>query len=639
MPGLNRLWSRQLHHYPANPARYGYLGVVVLVAVCQYWALYTIGSVAPLITAQLQISFPYLVGISVVGGLCGAFASVGAGLADRWGRANLVAYGTLLTGLISIAWMTHPGNKAGLLVAFAVLSAVEGVVLVATPALIRDFSPQVGRGTAMAFWTLGPLLGSIVVATLGTHMLDTHSWQSQYYIAGGASFVAGLFGLLYLRELSPQLRDQLMVELKDRALIEARAASIDPGQLLQSHWKKLLKRDVLGGAVGVSLLLFVYFTTLLLGVVYFATIYGYSASRANSLMNWWWIPAVVTILLAGLLSDATKVRKPYMLAGGLFMASGTLLLAVNSTDAHTTHRTLAITMLLLGVGMGLAYAPWMASFTETVEKHSPAATATGLAIWGWTIRAAVAICGVATATIVSAATPLVDNGPHVQRLAAKYASQLATAAKIDPATQAALARNPKEVAAQMKALVEVSGLPADTVGRAASLGQRYASELATAATLSPATQGALLTSPGDPSVLAQAVGEIAAGLKLTTTEAQARLVALAKVPAADLKFMATSGPQVQAAVVKLTALASVPASDLAYLKHYGPKVQQALIDAPKQWRTWWWVCFVAALLFIPSIFVLTGYWSPRRARDELAEHERRLAAELAALEPRSGVPA
>ena len=30
---------------------------------------------------------------------------------------------------------------------------VEGICLVATPALIRDFSPQVGRATAMGFWT------------------------------------------------------------------------------------------------------------------------------------------------------------------------------------------------------------------------------------------------------------------------------------------------------------------------------------------------------------------------------------------------------------------------------------------------------------------------------------------------------
>ena len=44
------------------------------------------------------------------------------------------------------------------------IGLVEGVILVATPALIRDFSPQLGRASAMGFWTLGPVVGSLVVA-------------------------------------------------------------------------------------------------------------------------------------------------------------------------------------------------------------------------------------------------------------------------------------------------------------------------------------------------------------------------------------------------------------------------------------------------------------------------------------------
>jgi MFS family permease len=49
-----------------------------------------------------------------------------------------------------------------------VVGLVEGICLVATPALIRDFSPQVGRGSAMGFWTAGPVLGSLVVAVVGS---------------------------------------------------------------------------------------------------------------------------------------------------------------------------------------------------------------------------------------------------------------------------------------------------------------------------------------------------------------------------------------------------------------------------------------------------------------------------------------
>ena len=48
--------------------------------------------------------------------------------------------------------------------------------------------------------------------------------------------------------------------------------------------------------------------------------------------------------------------------------------------------------------------------------------------------------------------------PKVQALAAKYQAELATAAKIDPATAAALAANPTDQAAQVKALSEMTGV-------------------------------------------------------------------------------------------------------------------------------------------------------------------------------------
>ena len=41
---------------------------------------------------------------------------------------------------------------------------------------------------------------------------------------------------------------------------------------------------------------------------------------------------------------------------------------------------------MLSFALGVAYTPWMASFTETVEARNPALTATGLAIWGWIVR-------------------------------------------------------------------------------------------------------------------------------------------------------------------------------------------------------------------------------------------------------------
>jgi hypothetical protein len=41
-------------------------------------------------------------------------------------------------------------------------------------------------------------------------------------------------------------------------------------------------------------------------------------------------------------------------------------------------------------------------------------------------------------------------------------------------------------------------------------------------------------------------------------------------------------------------------------------------------------------VFIPFVFLLTGRWSPRRAREDELEHERLVEGELAQLSGQSG---
>ena len=90
-------------------------------------------------------------------------------------------------------------------------------------------------------------------------------------------------------------------------------------------------------------------------------------------------------------------------------------------------------------------------------------------------------------------------------------------------------------------------------------------------------------------------------------------------------------PRVNSAVARLAALRRVPADDLAYLREHGPDVARALRAAPHEWQRWWWVAFAGQIVFLPFVFVLTGRWSPRRAKQDEAEHERLVQEELAAL--------
>jgi MFS family permease len=490
---LDGLWRRQLAHYPPTRARMVYLAIVVLATIILYYELYIPGAVAPSIISGLGMTFPFYVYISVVGNAVGAFGSLLAGLADRWGRANLVAYGLLITAALTLFGIPNVSGKWEYGVLFAAIGLVEGVILVATPALVRDFSPQLGRASAMGFWTLGPVIGSLVVAVVSSNTLGSlHAWQDQFIICGIVGLVVGLIALVGLRELSPQLRDQLMVSLKDRALIEARAKGLDVEASLRRPWRQMMHLDVVGSAFAIAVFLIIYYTAVGFFTVYFSSLYGFSLSRANSIGNWFWAFDAAALIVVGIISDRVGVRKPFMVLGALGAIVMTIVFL--NLGAGTSYGTFALVISILAVFLAIAYAPWMASFTETVEKHNPALTATGLAVWGWIIRAVIAISIFILPSVVGSMTPLTTYGTQAQAISAKYGPQLATLGAVDAKTQAALQANPSDTAA-----------------------------------------------------LSTAVQEIATAFKVSPTVATSRLQAVAAVPRSDLAFMSAHGADLQAA--------------------------------------------------------------------------------------------
>src|SRR4051812_17904859 len=366
----NRLWDRRLDHYPDTKARVGYLSIVVAVTVLLYWQLYVDGGAATRILRDLHMSFLYFTGLTAAGAAIGAFASLAAGLVDRWGRANLVAWGVAVTSLITLAGFPLCETKFEFAACFAVLSLVEGVVLVGTAALVRDFSPQVGRGSAMGFWTLGPVLGSLMVTVVASRTLDRYdTWQSQFVICGIAGAVVAVAAILFLRELAPNLRDQVMVELDDCELLEQRAASGEgiahAGGL--RAFAAVAKLRVLGPALGVSLALILYYTLVAFAVVLLATTFGYSESRANGLVSWYWVTSTFVLVAPGLLSDRLQVRKPFLLVGGAGFALCTIVFLGKLTEAGTSYGTLRALLIGMAAFQSVLYVPWMAAYTETLE--------------------------------------------------------------------------------------------------------------------------------------------------------------------------------------------------------------------------------------------------------------------------------
>jgi MFS family permease len=628
---VRRLWDRKLPHYPESGPRSLYLAITVLATVVLYYELYVGGSVATQIIAEFDFSFTYFVFVSVIGNAVGAFASLFAGLADRWGRANLVVVGLLITGLLIAFGLPNATSTTAWTVMFALLSLVEGVVLVATPALIRDFSPQVGRGVAMGFWTLGPVLGSLVVTTVSSNTLDSHpDWRWQFYVCGIAGLIVFGIALLGLRELSPALRDQLMVSMRDRALIEARAAGMDPEQALKGSWRQMLRFDVVGSAFAISVFLLLYYILVGFAVVYFATVYGYSEAKANALANWYWITNAIALVVTGVLSDKLRVRKPFMILGTAIGLVGSVLFAVAATDPGTGYYEIAVYFILSASGGGMAYVAWMASFTETVERHNPAATATGLAIWGWILRIVVTASLAIFTLVVPATSVLVDQGTRVGEIVEAHPEEVAILSGIDDDTAAALEADPTDVDALSTALGAVArsqGASEDEAQAVSTAVVERAPQLGAVQAIDPATLATLQSNPTDQAAQGAAVGDIMQGLGVDQATAVQLLTSLASPDVqADLSQISTYGALLE------DAGTAIPADDLAYLAEHGDEVAQAQEDNREQWQTWWWVCIAGQLLFLPFVFVMAGRWSPAKARQDELEHERRVQEELAALQ-------
>jgi len=557
-PRLDRLWDRTLDRYPEPAARYLNLSIVVLAAIILYYEFYVQASVTPDIIRQYHMTWPFFVYLVVVGNAVGAFASLVAGLSDRWGRANLVTYGLLVTALVVLFGMPNATDLWMYAVLYAVLGFVEGIILVATPALIRDFSPQVGRASAMGFWTMGPVIGSLAVSMVSSHTLShLHAWQDQFTICGIAGLVVFAIALVGLRELAPAIRDQLMVSVRDRQLVEARSAGIDTEVALEHPWRQMLHLDIVGSSIGIGVFLIVYYTLIAFLVVYMSTIYGYTQQRANALGNWLWAFDALSLVVVGALSDRTRVRKPFMIVGTAGVVVCTILLALR-TNHPTSYYHFVVILSLLAVFIGFVFTPWLAAFTETVEARNPALTATGLAIWGWVLRIVVAASLFVLPYVVTSMTPLVEHGTQVQALQHRYPAEVETLGQIDPATANRLTAN-----------------------------------------------------PSDSTAITTAVTEISQKLHVT--------------PAAGLQ--------------RLLAVSKMPTADLAYLRAYGQKVVRAKAASPNEWRRWWWVCVVAELALLPFVFLMKGRWNPKRARQDEEEHERKVQEALAALAASGSAPA
>jgi MFS family permease len=502
----------------------------------------------------------------------------------------VVIYGLLIVGLLTAIGIPLSNNQWTYLTITCLIGIVEGAILVATPALVRDFSPQLGRASAMGFWTMGPVAGSLITSLVALHTLDhfgqTH-WKSQFVISGLAAIVVFVISFFALRDLSPKLRDQLMVSARDQALVEARARGLTEHELLEAAehpWRQILQWDLIGSAFGIAVFLLLYYAAASLFTIYYPVLFknangtNFTVTQANGLNTWFWGADIVALIVVGLLSDWLRVRKPFMIVGTALTIVMLIIFLGDATHPHTGYYTLALESALIALGTALVFAPWIASYTESVEEKNPALVATGLALWGWSLRLVVGVSFIFLPLVVTAVNPIVDNlpvadtvihGQSISNFVAEHPKTLAFAAAHGPLL-AILAKDPAAAAA---------------VG-------------------------------ADPSP-----ANIAAAVKAFGTSG---LLELAKYK------------------TQLNELVAPYTAQLSYIQGHEAALQQlqkGSTEAPHQWQHWFWVDLAGMVIFIPTIWLAKGRWKPSSARRDVQEHQAAVAEELARLTGQSPVTA
>ena len=80
---------------------------------------------------------------------------------------------------------------------------------------------------------------------------------------------------------------------------------------------------------------------------------------------------------------------------------------------------------------------------------------------------------------------------------------------------------------------------------------------------------------------------------------------------------------------QLQAAAKDPSFEV--LVKHGATVAKAAKDAPGQWKTWYWICFACILIFLLTVPLMRGRWSPKAAKADEDAHNAMVDRELAKL--------
>ena len=304
-------------------------------------------------------------------------------VADRFGRKKLFI--VCAAGFTVASVLCGLAQNIGEMVAFRLLQGVFGAALVPlSQAVLLDAYPPEERGSAMAIWGIGVMLGPIMGPTLGAWLTDNYSWHWVFFI----NLPVGI--ITVHRALALHGRDQarrpsaLRLVRLHRARDRHRRAAADArprraGRLVRTRSEILIEtivsmagfyfffahslttttpfirfemfkdRNFASSCLFMVVIGVVLFGTMALVTPFMQNVIGYPILTAGMLLAGRGIGTLIAMMVVARLMKFIEAR--WLVLLGLLLAAGTLDQMADFTN-YTAARTIVIVSVVQGFGVG-----------------------------------------------------------------------------------------------------------------------------------------------------------------------------------------------------------------------------------------------------------------------------------------------
>jgi MFS transporter, DHA2 family, multidrug resistance protein len=320
-------------------------------------------------------------------------------LADRFGRKKLFIVFT--AGFTVASMLCGLAESIGEMVLFRLLQGVFGAALVPlSQAVLLDSYSAEERGSAMAIWGIGVMLGPIMGPTLGAWLTDTYNWHWVFFINLPVGIVT-VIGLMLFMDETAQRRElrfdwfgflalaigigalQMMLdrgeqlgwfespEIVTEAIVSAVGFYFFLAHSLTTpepfvRFDIFKDRNYVGGCLFMVVIGLVLFGTMALVTPYMQNVLGYPILTAGFLLAARGVGTLVAMLMVSRLMKMMEPR--YLVLVGIALAAFTLSQMVDFTD-QTSPKTIVVVSVVQGFGLGLVFVPLSTVAFATLPGH------------------------------------------------------------------------------------------------------------------------------------------------------------------------------------------------------------------------------------------------------------------------------